>query len=164
MDKHEPVSDEKYEGPTKTTIALGKAKMFGWLGTFTGLVVGAIAAGAIAPENGRWVKKGKDFFSEFLNIEVEGKNAVRAGGAFLGSFVGHYIGVLFGVHRGLQGAGRGKEQFELVKKQRNEARAEVRTLKQAAATPPALDQPQTAVEAGSVALEAKEPKAMEMER
>lgn len=157
MDQNAPISDEKYEGPSKTIIALGKAKAYGWIGSAIGAIGGAFAAGAAVKEEGKMVRKAKTL-AEDVGMHIEGKTALRAGGAFLGWMIGHYVGMVYGLNRGLEGAGRGKEQFDKIKSQRDKARSELKEHKEHEKDAVRIlteDTPNTTIATRDVAMDAR---------
>jgi len=81
---------------------------------------------------------------EKISITATPRAVMRAAGGVGGYFVGHYAGLAYGFFHGLNGAGRGREQFEQIKAERDaafEKLAERDAEKLAAPAPDAAAEP-----------------------
>ena len=116
--------DEEYEGADKATVVVGQAKIYGWAGSIIGTIVGAIVSATTAVEHAKFTEKAQALFSA-ANMPIKGRTAIIAGVALAGGFFGQWIGMAIGAARHIKNAGRGREQFERIKAERDEAMANV---------------------------------------
>lgn len=136
-----PERDEPYQGASDATIALGKGKIYSWIGSAAGAVIGALTSGHFSGSIEKYAPSATRLLQK-LNIPLEPKNVIRAAGGLAGLVIGSYTGLTIGVARGMKTAPVGREQFERVKGERNAALDRVKALEAAAVTtPPALDAP-----------------------
>ena len=139
MTNHKPISEDKYEGASKTTEVLGKAKVYGYAGS----VIGALGFGTLASQSPKFshfisttVEKFENFIATKKTSWLGEKRAAQlnlgvvAGVAGAGWMVGHWAGTLFGVKKGFNKAGRGQEQFEKLKSERDAAKSELSSIKE----------------------------------
>ncbi|MDX2095253.1 MAG: hypothetical protein SFW64_04865 [Alphaproteobacteria bacterium] len=127
-----PERDEPYQGASDATIALGKGKIYSWIGSAAGVVVGALTSGHFSGSIEKYAPSATRLLQK-LNIPIEPKNVIRAAGGLAGLVIGSYTGLAIGVARGMKTASVGREQFERVKGERNDALDRVKALEAAAA-------------------------------
>ena len=111
--------DEQYEGPSKTIVAAGKGYALSWATGIAGAIAGAAISLFGSSESGYFTKKGAELLKVLGSKNPHGKWAVTVGGGLLGWGVGHYAGLIIGTKRAHETAGRGREQFERIKAERD---------------------------------------------
>ena len=137
MTKHKKSGEEEYEGASPATVALGHGSAYGWMGTVIGGIGGAIVSAISTREVGNYTKRATDFLAK-VGVHVSGRSAIIAGGSFFGLVAGRYVGMAIGFKRGLKDANRGRDQFERIKAERDQALGELDTIKEEA---PAASEP-----------------------
>lgn len=138
MNPEKPISSEEYEGASPATIALGKAKIFGWLGSLTGIGVGVLTSSHFSESIQKYLPRAKDLLTK-LHIPLTEKNAIRAAGGVAGYFIGHYVGAAFGFAKHIGPAKRGEQQFEQIKGERDDAREKLAAIEaRGSNTPPTM--------------------------
>lgn len=138
MEPEKPISSEQYEGASPATIALGKAKIFGWIGSLTGIGVGLLTSGYFSESIQKYLPRAKELLTK-LSIPITEKNAIRAAGGVAGYFIGHYVGAAFGFARHIGPAKRGEQQFEQIKAERDDAREKLAALEAEKQATPATE-------------------------
>jgi hypothetical protein len=131
MANTEQSRDEKYEGPSKTIEALGKANAVGWGGSLVGFLGGALVASLSTKENSTFAKKGEEFVSWVTRgkLNVSGKNAIIVGMGLVGSQIVHWGSYFLTFGHAKKNAGKGQKQFERIKQERDAAKQELEAVK-----------------------------------
>lgn len=116
----EPEKNEEYAGPGKVSGALGTSATYGMLGGLCG-GAGVAALTAMLVDGTEEKVAHLTEMMERKDIPLKGKTLVVCAAALAAANLSGFIGGLVGLVKGWRNAAKGKEQFDAMKAERDEA-------------------------------------------